>query len=183
MKATNVLMDEHRVIERVLGALENAAQRLDEGGSVRPGFFLDAAEFIRGFADGRHHIKEERVLFTVMAGCGVEVHGGPIGVMLDEHEQARTYTRAMGEAAQKLDAGDESAAKAVVRSAQNYCALLREHIAKEDNILFPMADDVIPEDQLPKLEQQFDEAEREHANQDAADYIALAARLEQEAAG
>ena len=38
MKATNALMEEHRVIERVLTALETAAQRLDEGGSVRPGF-------------------------------------------------------------------------------------------------------------------------------------------------
>jgi len=175
-------MEEHRVIERVLTALETAAQQLDEGGSVRAGFFLEAAEFIRGFADGRHHAKEEHVLFTVMAGSGVEVQGGPIGVMLDEHEQARTYTRAMSEAAAKLEAGDDSARKAVVRSAQNYCSLLREHITKEDSILFPLADNVIPADQQPKLEQQFEQAEREHASRDSADYLELASRLELEAA-
>ncbi len=176
-------MEEHRVIERVLGAMENAAQKLDEGAAVRPGFFLEAAEFIRGFADGRHHHKEEGVLFTVMAGCGVPVKGGPIGVMLDDHEQARTYTQAMSDAAGRLEAGDDSASAAVVRSAQSYCALLREHIAKEDNILFPMADNVIPAEQQAKLERQFEQAEQEHASQDPTDYLELAGRLEQEAAG
>jgi len=183
VKATNVLMEEHRVIERMLGALETAAQKLDEGAAVRQGFFLEAAEFIRGFADGRHHHKEEGVLFTVMAGCGVPVKGGPIGVMLDDHEQARTYTRAMSDAAGRLEAGDDSASAAVVRSAQSYCALLREHIAKEDNILFPMADNVIPAEQQAKLERQFEQAEQEHASQDPTDYLELAGRLEQEAAG
>ena len=183
MRATNILMEEHRVIERVLVALETAAQKLDDGAAVRPGFFLEAAEFIRGFADGRHHHKEEGVLFTVMAGCGVPVKGGPIGVMLDDHEQARIYTRAMSDAAGRLETGDESASTVVVRSARDYCALLREHITKEDRILFPMADNVIPADQQPKLERQFEQAEQEHASQDPTDYLELAGRLEQEAAG
>jgi len=183
VKATNILMEEHRVIERVLAALETAAQRLEQGGSVRPGFFLEAAEFIRGFADGSHHHKEEGVLFAVMAGCGVPVKGGPIGVMLDEHELGRAYTRAMHDAAERLETGDESARTAVVRSARSYCSLLREHITKEDRILFPLAGNAIPADQQPKLEQQFEQAEREHASQDPTDYLELASRLELEAAG
>src|SRR5450756_440878 len=63
MKATEVLMQEHRVIERVLDALETAANHLDRGHPVRPGLFLEAADFIAGFADGCHHRKEEGVLF------------------------------------------------------------------------------------------------------------------------
>jgi hemerythrin-like domain-containing protein len=49
MEATDILMSEHRVIERVLAALETAVQRLEQGQEVRPGFFLDAADFIKGF--------------------------------------------------------------------------------------------------------------------------------------
>ena len=63
IKATDILKNDHRVIERVLGALEMGSARLRSGHPVRPGFFLDAADFIRGFADGWHHCKEERVLF------------------------------------------------------------------------------------------------------------------------
>ncbi|MGE5602975.1 MAG: hemerythrin domain-containing protein, partial [Nitrososphaerales archaeon] len=64
MQATDILMEEHRVIERVLTSLERAAVRLDNGEAVRPGFFVDAADFVKGFADGCHHKKEEGVLFT-----------------------------------------------------------------------------------------------------------------------
>src|SRR5665647_2426724 len=63
MRATEALMQEHRVIERVLDALEIAASHLERERPVRPGFFLEAADFIAGFADGCHHRKEEGVLF------------------------------------------------------------------------------------------------------------------------
>ena len=66
MEATEILMAEHRVIERVSPTLEAGAARVDAGQPMRPGFFVDAADFIKGFADGCHHRKEEGVLFTAM---------------------------------------------------------------------------------------------------------------------
>ena len=66
MQATEILMQEHEVILRVIGTLEIEAGRLAAGQDVRPGFFLDAADFIKGFADGCHHKKEEGVLFEAM---------------------------------------------------------------------------------------------------------------------
>jgi hypothetical protein len=77
MKATEVLMDEHRVIERVLGALEEAASRLERGVEVDASFFLEATDFIRGFADGCHHQKEEGVLFKAMTAAGMPQDQGP----------------------------------------------------------------------------------------------------------
>ena len=48
MRATEILMAEHRVIESVLDALEAGAQALNAGADVPADFFLDAADFIRG---------------------------------------------------------------------------------------------------------------------------------------
>ena len=92
MKATEILMSEHRVIERVIQAMETAATYLQLGGDVRPGFFIEAADFIKHFADGCHHKKEEGVLFTALAENSLPVNGGPVGVMLSEHEQGRAFT-------------------------------------------------------------------------------------------
>lgn len=78
MKATQVLMEEHRVIERVLNSLQAGADRLECGQPVRPEFFLDAADFIKGFADGCHHKKEEGVLFIKMEQAGMPAQGGPL---------------------------------------------------------------------------------------------------------
>ena len=181
MKATDILMEEHTIIKRVLTALETAAQHLERGQVVRTGFFIDAADFIKGFADGCHHKKEEGVLFKAMVASGMPAQGGPISMMLAEHEQARAYTRAMRKAAQKLQSGDESARDQVIRSARGYVALLRQHIHKEDNILFPMANQVISQAKQGNVVEDFKRVEHKEIGEGVHEkYLALAEALEKE---
>ena len=184
MKATDILMEEHSVIERVLDTLEIAAERLEKGQPVRPGMFIEAADFIQGFADGCHHKKEEGVLFPSMSAQGVPVQGGPIGVMLSEHEQGRIYTRAMRQAAERLAKGDSQASQEISQNARGYVALLRQHIFKENNILFPMANRVIPPDQQEKVAEDFEHIEHEETGEGVHEkYLALAGALEKELQG
>lgn len=180
MRATEILMEEHRVIERVLAAMEAAVPKL-EAKELRPAFFIDTAEFIKGFADGCHHKKEEGVLFPAMLAHGVRDQGGPIGVMMDEHHQGRTFTMAMRKAAEALEAGDESARAGIVENAQGYIALLHQHIAKEDTVLFPMADRVIPLVSQDKLTESFERIGCEETGAGVHEkYLALAEALEKE---
>lgn len=182
-RPTAILMDEHRVIEHVLDALERAADHLERRDFVRPGFFLDAADFISGFADGCHHRKEEGVLFGAMQDSGAPRGGGPIEMMLDEHEQGRAFTRAIRAAARSLEAGDASARGPLVANARGYVALLREHIMKEDELLFPMADDLLTPEREAQVLRGFDRVEHEDAGEGAhAKFHALAHTLEKEAA-
>ena len=181
MKATEILMSEHRVIERVIATLEEAANRLSAGQAVRPGLFIDAADFIKGFADGCHHRKEEGVLFTTMNAYGVAVQGGPIGVMLSDHEQGRIFTRGMRQAAEALQAGDASARDEIVANARGYASLLRNHILKEDHVLFQLADQVIPADQQDAVYEGFEQVEHEETGEGVHEkYLALAEKLEKE---
>lgn len=179
MKATQILMEEHRVIERVISALELATERLAQGEQIDPSFFIDATDFIRGFADGCHHHKEEGVLFEAMKAAGMPTNQGPIAVMLSEHEQGRAYTRGLHEAAENLQAGDKGAVPIVIRNARGYAALLRQHIMKEDNVLFPMADSVIPASQHTKLVEDFARVEKEESGEGVHEkFLALADKLE-----
>jgi hemerythrin-like domain-containing protein len=181
MQATQILMEEHRFIERVLSALQVATERVSRGEEIQLAFFVNAALFIKNFADGRHHRKEEGVLFVAMSESGVPVQGGPIGVMLAEHEQGRAFTGAMKDAAQKWEAGDLSARAALVQNALGYVALLRQHIHKENNILFPMADRVIPLDRQEKVATDFERIEHEETGEGVHEkYLALAEVLEKE---
>lgn len=184
MKATEVLMEEHRVIERVLVVLEKAAQRLDGGEVIQPTFFIDAAEFVKGFADGCHHKKEEGVLFPAMVEGGLSLQFGPVAVMLAEHDQGRTFNNGMRLAAERLQGGDKSAKDQVVKNALEYVTLLRQHIAKEDNVLFPMADQVIPKNKHQKINEDFDHIEHEETGEGVHEkYLGLAERLEKEMSG
>lgn len=181
MEATNFLMAEHRVIERALNALEAGVYRLDKGETVPAEFFLSAVDFMKEYADGCHHEKEEGVLFKYMEDRGILEQGCPLGVMLAEHALGRQYILALRSAAHAMEVGDQGARKRIIESARSYIALLRQHIRKEDQILFPMADHVIPEEQHTLVWNSFELVlQVENGKGAHAYYQALAEELERD---
>ena len=179
MEATHILMSEHRVIERVLTAMEKAVEALTLGKVVKPEFFLEASDFIKGFADGCHHAKEEKVLFEAMVKAGVPKAGGPVGMMLLEHEQGRAFVRAMRAGVEKWQSGDNAGRTEVIKAANGYIDLLRAHIYKEDKILFPLADDAILWEEQEQIAKDFERIEHEETGEGVHEkYLALAEKLE-----
>jgi hemerythrin-like domain-containing protein len=181
MQATAILMEEHRLIERLLAALQTASGRIAQGDEMRPAFFINAALFIKNYADGCHHRKEEGLLFAAMNKSGNASAGGPIGMLLAEHEQGREFTHAMLEAAQNWEKGDLNARAYAAHNALGYVALLRQHIQKEDSLLFPLAEYAVPADEKEKLDAAFEQAGQEEAGTGIHEkYLALVEVLEKE---
>lgn len=184
MDIAQTLMDEHRVIERVLDALEIAARRLGAGDPVSPALFLQAADFVKGFADGCHHMKEEDILFPAMQASAGPDESGPIGVLLDDHREGRRLNAAMRAAAEGLAAGDDKARLELIRVATQYVELLRAHIEMEDSAVFPMAEQMLPESAQADVSRAIERLVREEADQGLRDrYLKLAASIERLAAG
>ena len=139
----DVLEAEHRTIESGLEALERSLRPVPDWQLV--GRLLD---FIRGYADEFHHAKEEALLFPRLIERGLPAETGPIGCMLDEHEEGRELVRTMLSAVERQDA------PRLRRAGNSYVELLRTHIAKEDGILFPMARRLLRETDERELLQQ-----------------------------
>jgi hemerythrin-like domain-containing protein/uncharacterized protein (DUF2249 family) len=158
---TQVLMEEHTLILQALDALERKIAQVESGAPPDRAYFEKAVEFLRTFADKCHHGKEENLLFkTMVEEIGMPRHGGPIAVMLSEHELGRSLIRGIADGAAALGK-DPAAAKQVIESGRAYIQLLRGHIDKENTILFPMADQFMgPEDQ-GRLAAEFERFEAE----------------------
>jgi hemerythrin-like domain-containing protein len=157
---TQVLMAEHELILEALDALEKKVAGIQAGVAPDRPYFEKAVSFLRGFADKCHHGKEENLLFKRMTERGFPVQGGPIAVMLSEHEAGRAFIRGIAEGAAKPGT-DPAAARQIVENARGYIDLLRAHIGKENNVLFPMADRALgPEDQA-LLAEEFERFEAE----------------------
>jgi hemerythrin-like domain-containing protein len=144
MKPTDELKNEHAAIKTLLEILAKMSGRLDSGREIEPADLEGAVEFIRVFADKCHHAKEEDILFPAMIAAGLAKDGGPIAVMLDEHAQGREFVKKFGEGVAKYKAGDKASAAQISRNARGYASLLGRHIEKEDFILYPMADTIVP---------------------------------------
>ena len=147
MKAnvTQVMINEHKLILRMITLVEQNTALLEEGKFRNWQFYLDAVDFIRNYADRFHHAKEEDVLFVELIKNGMPEKQSPIEAMHMEHDEGRAHVRAMEEAAQKAISGEAGQAKSVAEHAKGYAKLLRGHIEKEDDILYPLAERILPE--------------------------------------
>jgi len=161
MECIQELRKEHEAIELVLNVLEAVSARMEHGEAV-PTADLDAMMgFFSIFADRCHHGKEEEFLFPAMEKAGIPRQGGPIGVMLNEHEQGRTLIARLSEAVGQIKSGQEAASSGFASAAAGYAALLRQHINKENNILFPMAEVRLGPSVDAELSKSFDQLERD----------------------
>lgn len=152
-KALRILVDEHKKILAEIDSLEKACAELSEGGEMDQDFFAKKIDFIRGYADRFHHAKEEDILFAELCRDGVLTHCNPIPQMLHEHNLGRVFVKGMEEGLAERDKDK------VIESALGYAQLLREHIYKEDNILYPMADEALSQENQDEMLKKFNEVE------------------------
>lgn len=149
------LMSDHRRIEAVMNALENKLLPVAEPFPAE--FIGRALTFFIEYADCFHHHREEEFLFPAMAANGVPVEGGPIAVMLHDHMTGRKLLAGIRGNLEEAGKGDHAAQAAVRTYASRYIDLLRQHIWKEDNILFTMAQRVLDEPTMHRLTGRFAE--------------------------
>jgi len=161
MTPIEILMHEHQIILMVLGAVERETQQIQNSGQVNAAKAEQIVDFIRNFADRCHHAKEEDLLFVRMQERGMPAQGGPIGVMLIEHVEGRRLVKAAAEALPDAANGDPHAVAAVRDSLLGYTRLLRAHINKEDNVLYPMAEQILTAEDQQWLAKEFDRVEAE----------------------
>ncbi len=185
---TQALVDEHRLILRMIALLERNAHRTAEGEYRNWQFYLDGIDFIRTYSDRFHHAKEEDVLFEALVRNGMPRENSPIAAMLMEHDQGRAFVKAMEAAVREaMEAavrealgGDTDKGGDIAGIALAYAALLREHIEKEDDILYPLAERVIPDSMRDGIIAGYAAAEARIATDLAARYEAVVAGYEQE---
>ncbi|MCF8232200.1 MAG: hemerythrin domain-containing protein [Bacteroidales bacterium] len=128
------LKNEHEAIQEALDILKKMCDNLNNNQNVSQIDIQDMIDFFKVFADKCHHGKEENHFFPALEEAGIARKRGPIGVMLEEHEQGRTLIKNMQSAVSKEGINK----KAFVNAATSYIELLRNHINKENTILFPM---------------------------------------------
>ena len=167
-----MLRDEHVVILRVVDALERWLNRLEAGQAVDAETLNKSVQFFQGFADRCHHHKEEELLFPQLESEGPF---GPVSVMLEEHEEGRSYVQGLADGVLHVDT--DAGRKSVLTNGRNYVTLLRSHIDKENGVLFPLAERMITPDAMHGLAHAFEDAEAKQAGEHDK-FMAMVAEIE-----
>lgn len=161
MTATEVLKHEHQAILIVIAAAEKEVASIKETGKMHANTVRQMADFLRNFVDRCHHSKEEKHLFAAMHAHGMPTTSGPLAVMLHEHEQGRAHVRAITEAVGQTGSPSAANVRKVGDELSAYAALLRGHIDKENNVLYPMADRLLTAQEQSALTEAFERVESE----------------------
>jgi hemerythrin-like domain-containing protein len=159
--ATPVLRKEHDAVLRMLEVTEKVSRLAEKGESLDPVTLSNLLEFFRVFADPCHHGKEEDILFPALENKGMPRHGGPLGVMFREHERGRDLIREIGEATDSIRNNEAGSGRCWAKAARGYISFLREHIFKENNMLFVMAEKILNASEQASLKAAFDRLEEE----------------------
>ena len=161
MNPTETLKHEHEIVLLVLTGAEREARSIQTGSQAHVEEVEQMVDFFRTFVDRCHHAKEERHLFPAMNAKGMPLEAGPLAVMLHEHELGRAAVRAIAGALDRVKSGNAGAGSELAEALLGYVELLRNHISKEDNVLFPLADRMLPIQEQGDLAVLFDKVEEE----------------------
>jgi hemerythrin-like domain-containing protein len=159
MLATDLLRSEHRVIEQVLSCLAKVANDCDSQRKLDGVIARQILDFFHIFADQCHHMKEEQQLFPLLELRGFSPSSGPTEVLRGEHDLGRRLLQGLSEAIPGAALGNTDACQRFVNLARGYIHLIREHIVKEDARLFPMASELLTDDDQHALLEAFEKVE------------------------
>lgn len=173
--ATQNLEDDHIYILRLIDVMEMmTTQTAPEIAQLE-----EAVDLIRNYADGLHHAKEENLLFPLLAQRGFSPTQGPVSVMLHEHTVGREYVKGISDNIQLLKQGDLSALNMIYANIHGYSELLQNHIYKENNMLFRMADSALTDSDQQAMFQLFNQLENpDEINHKKRDFIERIVNLE-----
>lgn len=134
MSYQQTLTEQHRACDAQFAKIEQAAHRGDWAAATAAAqAFVDDTE--------AHFAYEEQTLFPALEAA-MPMAAGPTSVMRSEHAQMREMFEGLREAVAQQDAA------ALADSVETLLLVVQQHNAKEENVLYPMADRTLSTDLL-----------------------------------
>jgi hemerythrin-like domain-containing protein len=137
MRIKRSLSAEQETIRRFLAVLGGGSIALSGKLPATPDFFISAHSFIRSYIEGGFFTKEE-LLIKALGEVGFPPDSGPIEAMRLEHTKSQETGMLLMEAARRWKTGDESARAEVGWNASEYSLIVRQHLDRLKNLIFPL---------------------------------------------
>lgn len=169
--AINILIQEHHVIISMLTCLERLIEQAELTKKLDEEYANHMITFFREFADACHHGKEEDVLFLFSD----EKTGGtgPVVILKEEHAEGRIYVKGLIHNVSQAAAGNQEAIALFGQNGRDMIDMLRRHIKREDEVVFPMIEELSNSGDAQRLWQDFVSVEKDAGGDRHRRFISL----------
>ena len=165
----DTLVQEHRAILEVLEAVEKESTAFAENRPLRMEVLRNAIDHCDDFEERLHHRKEE-ALFRALEEAGLDPVAGPTAVLRAEHAKNARWRDRLRKA---MEANDRLRMQAAI---SGFIDEQRQHILKENQIVFPLARKLLSEDAFRALRRAFASADAGYASEQGTSGPAVTSR-------
>jgi hemerythrin-like domain-containing protein len=157
MSAIEILVDEHSLISRMMSVLSTLQNGLERNGhtDINVKILNDVVDFFRVFVDENHHAKEEIALFPVLEQHGVSIKGCTIQSLKSQHQEGREFMKTLADALREYDGDNSMARTKVSYTLRDTVDLYKDHIWRENILLFPESEKVLQKSELSDVTKAF----------------------------
>lgn len=160
MKLIGILMQEHRIIEKILNLFEVETKKISEGNRIDPIAMYISIDFIRTYADQAHHGKEENILFRELSKKDLLAeHTNTMNELMEEHKYSRGIVTKWLDANNRYSDGEDTSQE-IISYLKELTQFYPQHIKKEDEHFFIPMLDYFREDELIKMINEFGEFDK-----------------------
>jgi hemerythrin-like domain-containing protein len=157
VSATEDLMREHGVLNRILLIYEEGLRRLRANEEVAPQMFHAPATLVRTFVEDYHEKLEENFIFPEFEKRHKLTD--LVKTLREQHQAGRRVTDVILRCAVPDQFSQAEHRKALVAACHAFIRMYRPHEAREDTVLFPALHQVVSAKRLQELGEQFEKEE------------------------
>ncbi|MFX1319161.1 MAG: hemerythrin domain-containing protein [Promethearchaeota archaeon] len=159
MYPIDILLDEHKLVERVFTIIEKARDKLQDKEEIPAPIFWKIVEFIRGYADVVHHSKEEDILFDTLRDHDTDLPeevDRNIAVLIEEHIEALDIANEMHKSIREYHRGVPEGREKILKTVTDYLKLMQPHFKMEEEEVFPALVNVLSDKEKNMMKADFD---------------------------
>ena len=155
MKATEDLMYEHKAIKLILSVMSNISESIKDKKVFYTNDVEKIVDFLSVYVDKCHRNKEEAVFYPALLMTKYPTEEMPVGMLINEHKIGKGYLDEITCCVENCKIGSTFSCERIADCMANYVQLIQDHILKEENDYFPLANKALSVEAQKEISKQF----------------------------
>jgi hemerythrin-like domain-containing protein len=156
-KTLDIIRDEHRSIAAILHGMEYLVDRIRaRKAKIDPRVFRAMIYYLDTFSERMHHPKEDRFLFSALRNRGGEA-ATAVADLEREHAAGGNALRRLEQCLVRYEEGGDREFPAFAEAVAKFVREYRDHMHKEESIVFPMAERLLSAQDWQAIDRAFAE--------------------------
>ena len=164
MTPTENLINEHKEINELLNILSKISDKIKSKDVFYTNDVEEIVDYLILLINKSHHGKEDGVFYPELMQSGISKEIAPLSIINYEHTLSRRYLKEIVSCVVNCKIGNDFSGEMLAESITNYVVVIKNHIKREEEIVFPMAEKLLSVDKKNEIAKKFENIDENNFN-------------------